>query len=186
MDNEKFGKFIRELRQEKGITQKEMGEKLNITDKAISKWERGISFPDITMLNILAEFFKIDVSELLNGEKGIKKDIDVEKVIAEAIEKYKNLEEKRKAKIRKIKKFIGIISSIVSIIFLLVQGAYLFVLKKHYFEYVIDILPYIINEIIIVLGTAGIILLTKRRKIKNIIMRLFMYYLFYSKYCFSI
>lgn len=43
MDNEKFGNFIKELRKEKGITQKELGEKLNITDKAISKWERGIS-----------------------------------------------------------------------------------------------------------------------------------------------
>ena len=80
MDNEKFGKFIKKLRKEKGITQKELGEKLNITDKAISKWERGLSFPDITMLNILAEFFEIDVSELLNGEKGAKKDIDIDSV----------------------------------------------------------------------------------------------------------
>lgn len=84
MDNEKFGNFIKELRKEKGITQKELGEKLNITDKAISKWERGLSFPDITMLNLLAEFFEVDVSELLNGEKGNKKDIDIEKVVNEA------------------------------------------------------------------------------------------------------
>ena len=86
MDNEKFGNFIKSLRKEKKLTQKELGEKLNITDKAISKWERGLSFPDITMLNSLANFFEIDVSELLNGEKGIKKEIDKEKVIEEAIE----------------------------------------------------------------------------------------------------
>ena len=51
MDNEKFGKFIQKLRKEKNMTQKQLGEKLNITDKAISKWERGLSFPDISMLN---------------------------------------------------------------------------------------------------------------------------------------
>ena len=79
MDNEKFGNFIKSLRKEKKLTQKELGEKLNITDKAISKWERGLSFPDITMLNSLASFFEIDVSELLNGEKGIKKEVDIEK-----------------------------------------------------------------------------------------------------------
>ena len=87
MDNEKFGNFIKSLRKEKKLTQKELGEKLNITDKAISKWERGLSFPDITMLNSLASFFEIDVSELLNGEKGIKKEVDKKKVIEEAIEK---------------------------------------------------------------------------------------------------
>ena len=92
MDNEKFGNFIKDLRKEKGLTQKELGAKLNITDKAISKWERGLSFPDITMLNSLANFFEIDVSELLNGEKGIKEEIDVEALIQEAIKKYKNIE----------------------------------------------------------------------------------------------
>lgn len=169
MDNEKFGNFIKELRKKKGITQKELGDKLNITDKAISKWERGLSFPDIAMLNLLAEFFEIDVSELLNGEKGIKKDIDIEKLINEAIEKYKNLEEKRRLKIKRIKKITGILSLIIVFLFLLVQGVYVFILKKHNYEYVIDIIEYIINEIIIISATTSIILLTKKRKIRNII-----------------
>ena len=169
MDNEKFGNFIKSLRKEKKLTQKELGEKLNITDKAISKWERGLSFPDITMLNSLASFFEIDVSELLNGEKGIKEEVDIEKVIEEAIENYKNLAEKRQIKIKKIKKIIGIISIIILILSLLIQGAYLYVLRKHNFEYVIDILEYIMNEIIIVSATISMILLTKNKRIKNII-----------------
>ena len=169
MDNEKFGNFIKSLRKEKKLTQKELGEKLNITDKAISKWERGLSFPDITMLNSLASFFEIDVSELLNGEKGIKKEVDIEKVIEETIENYKNLAEKRQIKIKKIKKIIGIISIIILILSLLIQGAYLYVLRKHNFEYVIDILEYIVNEIIIVSATISMILLTKNKRIKNII-----------------
>ena len=169
MDNEKFGNFIKSLRKEKKLTQKELGEKLNITDKAISKWERGLSFPDIVMLNSLASFFEIDVSELLNGEKGIKEEVDIEKVIEEAIENYKNLAEKRQIKIKKIKKIIGIISIIILILSLLIQGAYLYVLRKHNFEYVIDILEYIMNEIIIVSATISMILLTKNKRIKNII-----------------
>ena len=169
MDNEKFGNFIKSLRKEKKLTQKELGEKLNITDKAISKWERGLSFPDIAMLNSLASFFEIDVSELLNGEKGIKKEVDIEKVIEETIENYKNLAEKRQIKIKKIKKIIGIISIIILILSLLIQGAYLYVLRKHNFEYVIDILEYIMNEITIVSATISMILLTKNKRIKNII-----------------
>ena len=64
MDNEKFGKFIQKLRKEKNMTQKQLGEKLNITDKAISKWERGLSFPDISMLNSIAETFDITVTKI--------------------------------------------------------------------------------------------------------------------------
>ena len=109
MDNKKFGDFIKELRKEKQLTQKELGEKLNITDKAISKWERGLSFPDIAVLKDLAEFFEIDISELLNGERGKKQEIDIEKAIQEAIENYKNIEEKKKEKVQKVKKRIGVI-----------------------------------------------------------------------------
>ncbi len=76
-----------------------MGEKLNITDKAISKWERGLSFPDIAVLKDLAEFFEIDISELLNGERGKKaRNRYRKKAIKEAIENYKNIEEKKKRK----------------------------------------------------------------------------------------
>ena len=85
-----IGSNLAELRKERKITQLELAEMFGYTDKAISKWERGLSFPDITMLNVLAEFFEVDVSELLNGEKGTKKDIDIDKAISEAIEKYKN------------------------------------------------------------------------------------------------
>ena len=59
MTNEEFGKLIKKLRQQKKMTQKELGEKLHITDKAISKWERGISFPDLEMINSIAEYRKV-------------------------------------------------------------------------------------------------------------------------------
>lgn len=169
MDNKKFGDFIKELRKEKQLTQKELGEKLNITDKAISKWERGLSFPDIAVLKDLAEFFEIDISELLNGERGKKQEIDIEKAIQEAIENYKNIEEKKKEKAQKVKKRIGVISIIIFVFALILQIVYLIIFKRHNYEYVIDALEYIINQIMILSATSSIILLLKKKKINIII-----------------
>lgn len=169
MDNKKFGDFIKELRKEKQLTQKELGEKLNITDKAISKWERGLSFPDIAVLKDLAEFFEIDISELLNGERGKKQEIDIEKAIQEAIENYKNIEEKKKEKVQKVKKRIGVISIIIFVFALILQIVYLIIFKRHNYEYVIDVLEYIINQIMILSATSSIILLLKKKKINIII-----------------
>ena len=75
MDNNKVGKFIAYLRKEKGLTQQQLGDKLFVTDKAVSKWERGLSFPDITILQKLALILDADVSEILCGERGKNKKI---------------------------------------------------------------------------------------------------------------
>ena len=69
MEKETLGAFVCELRKEKQMTQKEMAEKLGITDKAISKWERGLSYPDISMLEPIAELFDVSVMELLQGQR---------------------------------------------------------------------------------------------------------------------
>ena len=69
MDNKKMGEFILELRKSKQMTQKNLAEKLNITDKAVSKWERGLSYPDISLLPSIAEILGVTTGELLNGER---------------------------------------------------------------------------------------------------------------------
>ena len=69
MDHEKMGQFIAQLRKANHMTQRELAGKLNITDKAVSKWERGLSCPDITLLGPLAEALGVTTGELLNGEK---------------------------------------------------------------------------------------------------------------------
>jgi len=103
MDNKKIGNFIMTLRKNKNLTQQELGDKLSVTDKAVSKWERGLSFPDITLLNSLAEILEVDVSEILNGEYGKDKNIDIQKAVDEAIE---NINKLHKEKINKIIKYI--------------------------------------------------------------------------------
>lgn len=67
MDAKKTGKFISDNRKKQGLSQKELAEKLHITDKAVSKWERGLSFPDITMLIPISEILEITLYDLLTG-----------------------------------------------------------------------------------------------------------------------
>ena len=68
-DDEKRGKFLCELRKRKKLTQQELGELVHYTDKNISKWERGVSFPNNpNVLQDLAEIFDVSIEELMYGE----------------------------------------------------------------------------------------------------------------------
>ena len=68
MANKSMGEVISTLRKEKGMTQKELADKLNITDKAVSKWERDIAFPDTATIPKLAEILEVSVEELMNAK----------------------------------------------------------------------------------------------------------------------
>ena len=69
MDVHRLGNFIQNRRKELGMTQGELGAKLNVTDKAISRWERGVGFPDIKLLEPLAEALQISIQELMQCEQ---------------------------------------------------------------------------------------------------------------------
>ncbi len=68
MDQIKIGKFIAECRKKENLTQAQLAEKLNITDRAVSKWENGRAMPDSSIMLSLCEILKISVNDLLNGE----------------------------------------------------------------------------------------------------------------------
>ena len=68
MDAQKTGKIISIKRKSMNMTQRELAKKLHITDKAVSKWERGLSFPDISLLIPLSEILNISLYDLLKGE----------------------------------------------------------------------------------------------------------------------
>ena len=69
MDQEKIGRFIAELRKEKSLTQQELADKLNVTDRAISHWENGRRLPDISLLKELGEVFNVTIDELISGKR---------------------------------------------------------------------------------------------------------------------
>ena len=69
MDNIQFGAFVAQLRKERALTQKELADRLHVTDKAVSKWETGKGFPDLKLLEPLAEALGVSLVELLQGER---------------------------------------------------------------------------------------------------------------------
>lgn len=81
IDNAQFGSFVAVLRREKGYTQKQLAQRLCISDKAVSKWERGLSLPDISMLLPLAEALEVSVTELLESRRiDVAESTDMEQV----------------------------------------------------------------------------------------------------------
>ena len=68
MDTTKIGELICTLRKEKGLTQVQLAERLNVRDKAVSKWERGLGCPDVSLLARLSQVFAVDLEKLLAGE----------------------------------------------------------------------------------------------------------------------
>lgn len=104
LDKEKCGAFIAQLRKQKGMTQKQLAQELMLSDKAISKWERGLSMPDISVLIPLSKILNITTTELLCGERmeaetmAIK---DVEQVVSNAISLSDQEDNTQKKKLRK-------------------------------------------------------------------------------------
>ena len=80
MKKQTLGMMISTLRKEKGMTQLELAEKMGVTDKAVSKWERDLSFPDINSIPKLAEIFEISVDELMQVKTETKENISKNKV----------------------------------------------------------------------------------------------------------
>ena len=78
MDQAKIGKFISDMRKKQGLTQKQLAEQLNVTDKTVSKWETGYRLPDASLLLELSSLLKADINELLAGEEFLQKELPPE------------------------------------------------------------------------------------------------------------
>ena len=95
MNQIKIGRFIAECRKRANLTQMQLAEKLGITDKAISKWERGVAMPDTSIMLELCDILCISVNELLSGEK-INMENDNQKNEQLLLDMAKELEKKNK------------------------------------------------------------------------------------------
>lgn len=115
MNQEQIGKFIAELRHEKQMTQQELADKINVTDRAISKWENGRGMPDLSLLPLLADELNVEISELLNGRKKTKEElIDLRETIDNLVEYQSNQQIKRDMKFNKYN-MIGCIALILAV-----------------------------------------------------------------------
>ena len=111
MDQVKIGKFISECRKKQNLTQSQLAEKLNITDRAVSKWETGRAMPDSSLMLDLCSILKINVNDLLNGEVITMSEANKkqEEMLLELV-KEKQEADKR---LLNIEIFIGVLSTIV-------------------------------------------------------------------------
>ena len=114
MEAKTIGKFIAALRKANGMTQKDLAEKLNVSDKTISRWERDEGAPDLSLIPVIAEIFEITCDELLRGErkspverKAMKETAkettnDAEAVVAAAKEEFSAKSEKQLKRLLKV------------------------------------------------------------------------------------
>lgn len=114
MDQVKIGMFIAKLRKEKGLTQAALAEQLNITDRAVSKWERGLSLPDSSTMLPLCEILGINVNELLTGER-----IDMEnynKKAEEIILEMTRMKEQRDKELLSLEIFLCVLVTVILLV----------------------------------------------------------------------
>ena len=131
MDQLKIGKFIADCRKRKNLTQMQLAEKIGITDKAISKWERGIAMPDSSIMLELCDILGISVNELLSGEK-INMENNEQKNEQLLLEMAKELEKKNKTIwnamwIIMTVSIIGLIGGLMIVAFFIPEGPWMLV-----------------------------------------------------------
>lgn len=98
MDNIQFGAFVAQLRKEQGLTQKELADRLHVTDKAVSKWETGKGFPDVKLLEPLAQVLGVSLVELLQGARTEKESLTIGEageVLSQAIDQSQRITTRR-------------------------------------------------------------------------------------------
>ena len=115
MDLQKIGMFLKEQRKEKGITQEQLAEKLNVSRRTVSRWETGSNMPDLDLLMELSDLYEVDLREMLNGER--KSEDPMNKEIEETVLKvaeYSNAEKQRDTIIVRIYFIVGIIALLLN------------------------------------------------------------------------
>lgn len=95
MDQKKIGRFLKELRKEKEITQEQLAEQFNVSNRTISRWENGNNMPDLDILIEISDYYEVDLREILNGErKSENMNKEMKETVLQAVD-YTNTEAER-------------------------------------------------------------------------------------------
>lgn len=118
MDQKKIGTFLKELRSGKKLTQEQLAEKFGVSRRTVSRWETGSNMPDLDILIEMADYYEVDLRELLDGErKGEKMDKELEETVLKVAD-YSN-EEKEKLTRRMHRLYmVGVVSFIIFFVLL--------------------------------------------------------------------
>ena len=166
MDASKFGKFISEQRKALGMTQTDLGNKLMVTDKAVSKWERGLGFPDINTLEPLAEALQVSVQELMRAEKNVTQATNDE-AVSEALRNTISVADKQLKDAER--RGVGIILGVVAVVVLFMLAIENMTLSEIGMAAVFVYLPLVSIVAAVVLFVWAIVQKKKNRAYKRII-----------------
>lgn len=122
MDQQKIGNFMKELRKEKGVTQEQLADFLNTSRRTVSRWETGSNLPDIDILVILADYYSVDLREILNGER---KQAEVDKEVKDTVLKAAEYENEKKTIFNKfinILSAMGVLAGILHIVMVFIES----------------------------------------------------------------
>ena len=110
MDQKKIGGFFKELRKEKGVTQEQLAEIFGVSGRTVSRWETGSNMPDLDILIQIADYYDVELRELLDGErKSEKMNKEMEETVLKVAD-YSNDEKKRFAKRMSILFMVGLVA----------------------------------------------------------------------------
>lgn len=114
MNQQKIGAFLKELRKQKGLTQEQIAEKFNISNRTVSRWENGNNMPDLDVLIEISDYYDVTLRELFDGErKSEKMTGEMEKTVLESVD-YANTETERYTKRTHLLLLVGTIFWVVS------------------------------------------------------------------------
>lgn len=116
MDQQKIGRFLKDLRKEKGLTQEQLAEQFRISRRTVSRWETGSNLPDLDILMEMADYYDVDLRELLDGERKSEK---MNKELEETVMKVADYSNEEKQKLTRNMHWLFIGGFIAAVIYMI-------------------------------------------------------------------
>lgn len=122
MDQKKVGSFLRELRKEKQLTQEQLAERFGVTNRSVSRWETGSNMPDLSILVELADFYDVDIRDIIDGERKGEDMNKEEKERLQLVADYAETEKNTLLMRLRIFSIVGLVSLIAGLVMLVLGG----------------------------------------------------------------
>ena len=116
MDQKKTGQFLKTLRNEKGLTQEQLAKQFNVSNRSVSRWETGTNLPDISLLVEIADFYDVDVREIIDGERKSEMMDQETREVADKMATYATGEKNKLLRFVQVLSITGVVLTIVSIV----------------------------------------------------------------------
>ena len=121
MDQKKTGSFLRELRKEKQLTQEQLAERFGVTNRSVSRWETGSNMPDLSILVELADFYDVDIRDIIDGERKGEDMNKEEKERLQLVADYAETEKNTLLMRLRIISIVGLVSLIAGLVVMVIS-----------------------------------------------------------------